>query len=564
MTATRTATWSPPGAGTWICDRSHCGAAPTPLYRRIAGEHTEPVYRDVMERFGGAAGSMDLQFVNGALYRRIVPLIAPDRDNGRMPPAPLLWLVTRLHPEFRRRERTARRVLNERGFEAETARWNEEERFEWIEVNAGLQATDPADLDDGRLADHLRRLSERLITGWRRHHELHANDMGPIGDLLVHARQWGIDEVEVMGLLRGSSPATIAAARHGTRIADALREGGVDPVSIRRLDEIRAVPAAMKALDDYLAEFGHRIVTDYDIEGLTLHELPAAIVALVRRSVLVGGDHPRHAEGLDVEKLRAQADDPQLFDRLLESARTAYGLRDDNGPLTWAWPAGLTRRAYLAAGRRLADRGRLAAADHVFELDIDELADVLDGSTTPTAAELVERADHRRWEATLDAPDGLGPPAVDPDISALPPSIRRMMDIILTMTELLEPEFVEADVDDQVDAAAEALTGLGIGSNRYVGTARVVDDAAEAVEHMNPGDVLITGWTSPSFNAVLSIAGAVVVQEGGLLCHAAVMARELRLPAVIGCRNAMAVIRSGETVEVDPMAGTVRRVPARA
>ncbi|MDX1450308.1 MAG: hypothetical protein R3246_14760, partial [Acidimicrobiia bacterium] len=65
MTATRTAIWTPPGAGTWICDRSHCAPAPTRLYRRIAEQHTEPVYRQVMKRFGGAVGSIDMQFVNG-------------------------------------------------------------------------------------------------------------------------------------------------------------------------------------------------------------------------------------------------------------------------------------------------------------------------------------------------------------------------------------------------------------------------------------------------------------------------------------------------------------------
>lgn len=558
MTSTmRTPTWTPPGAGTWICDRSHCAPAPTRLYRRIAGEHTEPVYRAVMERFGGAVGSIDLQFVNGALYRRVVPLIAPDRDTGRLPPAPLLWLVTRLHPAFRRRERIARRVLAEREFEADIAHWNTVERFEWIEANVALQDVDPNQLDEVELADHLRLLSERLVAGWRRHHELHANDLGPIGDLLIHARRWGINEVSVMSLLRGSSPATTAAARHGANIADALRGGGIDPTAVRSTAEIRSVPAAADALDEYLAEFGHRLVTDYDIEGLTLGELPAAVVTLVRRSVRAPDE--QSPKGTDVAALRAKADDPQLFDRLLASARTAYGMRDDNGPLTWAWPAGLTRRAYLVAGRRLADRDRLATVDHVFELDIDELADILDGSATLTADELIGRATHRRWEATLDAPDVLGAPIVEPDTSPLPPSIRRMMDIILATTELLEPEFTDGEPGDPTPNGG-ALTGLGIGSDRYVGTARVVSDAAEAIEQIEPGDVLVTAWTSPSFNAVLSIAGAVVVQEGGLLCHAAVMARELGLPAVVGCRDAVATIQTGETVEVDPTAGTVRSV----
>ncbi len=560
MTDTRTATWTAPGAGTWICDRSHCEPAPTRLYRRIAGEHTEPVYREVMKRFGAAAGSIDLQFVNGALYRRVVPLIAPERDTGKVPPAPLLWLVTRLHPEFRRRERVASRVLTEREFEADIAHWNAVERFDWIDANRALQAVDPAELDDTELAAHLRKLSDRLVIGWRRHHELHANDLGPIGDLLIHARQWGIDEVEVMNLLRGSSPATIAAADHGTRVAEALRGAGIDPTSVESIDDIRTTPAAARALDEYLGDFGHRLVTDYDIEGLTLNELPAAVVTLVRRS---GGAGDRAASTSEVSdatrddaELRARADDPELFDRLLESARTAYGMRDDNGPLTWAWPAGLTRRAYLTAGRRLAERGRIDSRDHVFELDIDELADVIDGAPDPTAAEVAARADERRWEATLDAPDVLGASVVDPDTSPLPPSIRRMMDIILATAELLEPEIKP---EPEAEPAAE-LTGLGIGSQPYVGTARVVDDAAAAIDQMEPGDVLVTGWTSPSFNAVLAIAGAVVVQEGGLLCHAAVMARELGIPALIGCRDAMTSIPPGATVEVDPIGETVRIV----
>ncbi len=555
MTPPATPTWTPPGPGSWTCDRSHCSPAPTLLFRRIAGNHTAPVYRRIMEQFGGAAGTMELQFVHGAMYRRVVPLVAPDRDRGKVPPAFVLWLLTRLHPEFRRRERTAYRVLNERIFEDDVTNWIERERFEWIDDNTALQSIDVGQLDDRGLAEHLRHLNRRLIDGWVRHHELHANDLGPIGDLLVHARKWGIDEVEVMSLLRGSSPATLAATDHGEAIAAALRGGGVDPATVTQLDQIKAVPEAAIAVDDYLATFGWRLITDNDIEGLTLHELPGAIVTLVRRAgqnataeLNDDNDHSR-AEAT----LRARAGDPELFDELLGAARDAYGVRDDNGPILWAWPAGLTRRAYLEAGRRLADRNRLDDPGLVFELDIDELADALDGSPRPTSSDLAQRAATRRWEATLDPPDVLGPPVPDLDTSALPPSIRRMMDILLATTSMLEPAPVDAPVP---------LTGLGIGSESHTGTARVADDPAELVAVMEPGDVLVAPWTSPSFNAVLAIAGAVVVQEGGLLCHAAVMVRELGIPAVIGCREAMSGIGNGDTVTVDPTSGMVHVIDA--
>ena len=83
-------------------------------------------------------------------------------------------------------------------------------------------------------------------------------------------------------------------------------------------------------------------------------------------------------------------------------------------------------------------------------------------------------------------------------------------------------------------------------------------DPDRVLQEMEPGDVLVAAWTAPSYNAVFSIAGGVVVQEGGLLCHAAVMARELSIPSVIGCREAMTAIGDGDLVEVDPIAGRVR------
>jgi pyruvate,water dikinase len=209
------------------------------------------------------------------------------------------------------------------------------------------------------------------------------------------------------------------------------------------------------------------------------------------------------------------------------------------------------RRAYLAAGDRLAASGRIGSNAHVFELDAPELAAVLEGAGAPNADDLVERAEHRAWEATLEAPDVLGPVADDPDLGPLPHGARRLMAILLSAVAMLDPD---------PDRPVVALNGLGIGTRPVTGTARVADDAGRAVAQMQPGDILVAPWTAPSFNAVLSIAGGVVVQEGGLLCHAAVMARELRIPAVVGCADAMSTIRSGDLVEVDPRTGAVRVV----
>jgi pyruvate,water dikinase len=100
---------------------------------------------------------------------------------------------------------------------------------------------------------------------------------------------------------------------------------------------------------------------------------------------------------------------------------------------------------------------------------------------------------------------------------------------------------------------------MGIGDERYVGTARVVHDAVEALAAMEPGDIVVAPYTAPTYNSVLAMAGAIVTEEGGPLCHAAVIARELGLPAVIGALGAMG-LPDGATIEVDPKAGLVRVV----
>jgi pyruvate,water dikinase len=86
-----------------------------------------------------------------------------------------------------------------------------------------------------------------------------------------------------------------------------------------------------------------------------------------------------------------------------------------------------------------------------------------------------------------------------------------------------------------------------------------VFDAAEAMDQLEPGDVLIAPFTGPSFNSMIPIVGALVVEEGGSLCHAAIVAREFGVPAIVGALGAT-TITTGTMIEVDPLAGVVRIV----
>ena len=105
--------------------------------------------------------------------------------------------------------------------------------------------------------------------------------------------------------------------------------------------------------------------------------------------------------------------------------------------------------------------------------------------------------------------------------------------------------------------SVDGFVGAGIGTTPHTGRACVASSADEAIDKLEPGEVLVVRATSPAFNAVLSIAGAVITADGGALSHAAVIARELGIPAVVGASAALS-IPHGSTVEVDPAAGLVR------
>ncbi|SVC91581.1 uncharacterized protein METZ01_LOCUS344435, partial [marine metagenome] len=111
-------------------------------------------------------------------------------------------------------------------------------------------------------------------------------------------------------------------------------------------------------------------------------------------------------------------------------------------------------------------------------------------------------------------------------------------------------------VDEPVER--QPLEGSGIGAETYVGVARVAENADEALDRLQPGEVLVTRTTTPAYNLVLTLVGGLVTAEGGPMSHAAVLSRELGIPAVVGAPGAMEGIADGDRVEVDPENGVVR------
>ena len=107
---------------------------------------------------------------------------------------------------------------------------------------------------------------------------------------------------------------------------------------------------------------------------------------------------------------------------------------------------------------------------------------------------------------------------------------------------------------------AQTVRGIGVSPGTCEGTARVIHGTSE-FGRIEPGDILVTNSTTTAFNIVLPLLGAIVTDRGGLLSHAAIVAREYGIPGVVGCTDATAVLPDGARVRVDGTAGEASVLP---
>ncbi|MDN5933155.1 MAG: phosphoenolpyruvate synthase, partial [Pseudonocardia sp.] len=319
----------------------------------------------------------------------------------------------------------------------------------------------------------------------------------------------------VLALLRRGALAGPLTAGAATRTGDANRalDGLADLLRtdprLAGLDDdaLAADPRFGAALAVFRAEYGHReTVSPLLMTAPTWGEAPGTVLGLVR--VLAQGEPAapgageRALRGLLAHRLvRATRSGPRLC-RMVEAARAGIALREDthfHG--TRVLP--VLRRALLEAGARLAAAGVLGAAEDVVHLRLDEIEAVADPDRLPAA-----EADRLREAARRRA-------ARRAELAGVP---------MIAAATLRPPAADDADA---------LTTGVPASGGRATGPVRVVRSPAE-FGTMRSGDVLVCPYTNPSWTPLFQRAAAVVVDSGGLGSHAAIVAREYGIPAVMG------------------------------
>lgn len=549
--------WVIDAPGEWTLDRSHAPGGATPIVQAIMTSSMPLGMRRMFRDLGAPVDTMDVRFVNGFMYTRLRPLIGAERPTSKPPPVALLKLVSRIHPEMRRRTKTAARTLREAPWLGVIDQWRTGGRAEMQRGNLVLQDVALGELDDAAVAAHARRCVDHAIAGWTHHFWLHGFDLGPLGQYLYEGATWSLAPHDLLALLEGSSPSTSEPGRQLVSIRRAVEAAGARPTT---LDELRGLsPEIDAAVDSYLRLHGAQLFSRYDLDGLTLGECPGLLLQVIlTASSAAQGD--KVAAATDEVRERVPLAHRARFDEVLHHARAAMDLRDDNGPNTAEWPLGLVRLALLELGARLTVAGRAAVPIDALELRVDELDHRLFSAAPPHAGapdpeELAGRRAARYRQARLDPPRTIGRPEVQPALEALPAPLATLVGMVQIVVQ-------QMGMAPEAAHAGTGLHGVGVGTQIVRGTARVAESPEDALDKLEPGDVLVVRSTTPAYNLVMSLAAAVVTSEGGPLSHTAVLGRELNIPVVVGAPGALEMIPDGATVEVDPLAGEVRIVGA--
>lgn len=529
-----------PGPGTWVLDSVH---VPRPWSRFQAEIHPPNLaegFRESARRYGLLIDTLDWRFVNGFAYFSV-------------PPAP--------EAEIPERFQAAAEMFERKLWREDLERWEREAKPASIKAHLALQAIDPAVLGLDELLEHLDRCREHQQAMIRQHHSFNGAALLPVGDFMVHVAEWtGLPLGEFLALTRGSAPESAGSFPQLDRLMAAIR---LSPAARALLESeapagdilsgLRSEPAEVGiATAAYLDIVGYRLLDSLDTGDPYALEAPEVLIEGIRFAVDEGAPAASQASDVEVARLRDRVPSAHRaeFDELLAEARLLSRVRDERGLYSEVWAGGITRRAILAAGARLAADGRLHEPGHLVEMGYGEIRSVISGGEGPSADDLAERARYRATHRASEAPPFLGPaPEPPPPLDGLPPAVARAMRAF-------------GIAIDGVFAASEAVSevtivrGTGASPGVYEGTARVVHGPLD-FGRLTRGDVLVTETTTESFNVVLPLLGAIVTDAGGLLSHAAIVSREFGLPGVVGCRDATALIPDGARVRVDGATGEV-------
>ncbi len=546
---------SPPEGNNWQKDVAHYPEPMTPFGWSLLHESAE-VTRSVFDENGLLVRGLEEVLVGGEVYDRVVPAIGSANSAGRPPPAAILGLAARVVPKLRRRNATARHVLETGQIQRWVDEWHSTDRPAMQRRATELAEIDLTTLSDAALAEHLVACLQFTRDGTQIHFRLVmplAHALFRLHTLVGDELDW--DDAKIASMLAGHSPATRAAEDAMSALRDRVHHADG---AVAALEADPGHPVEVLSRLD--GDLGHELQAWIDEHGWALVNYDAGVPVLAERPTIITRlilKDPEAGETDDAEAVAASAREAlpstsrSAFDDALREARAIYPVREDNTIIVGDRPLALLRLWMLEVADRLVARAVIARDDAAY-LFVDELRAALVGEETDGLTDrIVRRRGEEAWVRAQPGPLYVGKQAPPPDISRLPDPLRRVNEPVMWVISHEYPAPVEAPSDEEV-----LLAGVASSPGVAEGTVRVIRGHHD-MDRLSDGDVLVCRVTSPAWAPLFPLAAAVVADGGGVLSHAAIAAREHGLPAVLGTAEGTSTLRDGQRVRVDGTRGLV-------
>ncbi|HEY7021522.1 MAG TPA: rifamycin-inactivating phosphotransferase [Ktedonobacterales bacterium] len=321
--------------------------------------------------------------------------------------------------------------------------------------------------------------------------------------------------------------------------------GLLDEGFLDELPRLAGGQEARDAIQSWLDKYGMRCVGEIDITRPRWSERPTTLLPMIlsniknfepgeaKRRFEQGRREALQKEQELLERLRVLPDGEQKaaeVKRMIDRVRTFIGYREypKYGMISRYF---VYKQALLEEAERLTQAHTLQDKEDIFFLTLQEFHDV--ARTNQVDDQLIrQRKDAFRWYQTLTPPR-----ALTSDGEAVTGSYRRE------------------------DIPAGALVGLPVSAGTVEGRARVILDMADA--DLEPGDILVTASTDPSWTPLFVAIKGLVTEVGGLMTHGAVIAREYGVVTVVGVERATQLIGDGQRIRVHGTDGYVEILPQR-
>lgn len=302
-------------------------------------------------------------------------------------------------------------------------------------------------------------------------------------------------------------------------------------------------PFLSQPISDYLDRFGDRCIGELKLESIPYQEQPAALIRMIKAFVLQGLTSETTQHGIS-EKLREDAEKQiqvalknspvkkLLFKWVLTKTRALVSNRE-NLRFARTQAFGMVRKLYRAMGQKLWSDNLLNDKEDIFYLKQEEIVDFVEGRAVDTNLKnlvSIRRQQYELWKSEETAP-----------------RIRTygMVPHGNSFTEAGAAIVEEGD-----------LSGIGCCPGAVTGKVSVVTDPSQ-LEDLN-GDILVCRTTDPGWVPLFPTASAILVERGSLLSHAAIVAREMGKPCIVGIKGLLQRLQTGDVIEMDGSSGMVK------